>query len=356
MSNARLPKDSAESQTMKDHFRGHVHVGIAGFGTYVPNNRVSAEQIAQEAGIPIERLTQGIGFRHIHRASTDEHPLSMGVAAARAAIADAGLTATDIDLIIFVSAGDYDYRFWSPASAAVQELGCRHTYAFELRNGCAGGNLACTTVAGLMDRDSSLQNALVICADTLSRLVSPSVNDCGPLLYFGDGAAAVVLRRNHPRYQLMGFSEHTDGELSALLRIEPGGTREPFSPGFNDWKRTYARVDAKKFSELINRVYLDAYTQVIERACKLSGHAIHDIDYLLMNQIKASLRDDLMNRLGLPLTKTFNSLSEMGHIGPADAFFTMAEAHRQRLIKAGDLAVIATSGLGFSWAATSIRC
>lgn len=341
---------------MNDHFRGHVHVGIAGFGTYVPANRVSAEQIAQEAGIAVDRLTDGIGFRHIHRASADEHPLNMGVAAARDAIADAGISATDIDLIVFVSAGDYDYRFWSPASAAVQELGCKHTYAFELRNGCAGGNLACTTVAGLMDRDASIQNALVICADTLSRLVSPNVPDCGPLLYFGDGAAAVVLRRNHPRYQLMGFSEHTDGELSALLRINAGGTREPFSPTFNDWEQSYSRVDGKQFADLINRIYLDAYTQVIERACQLSGHTIHEIDYLLMNQIKASLRDKLMTRLQLPSSKTYNSLIEMGHIGPADAFFTMAEAHRQKLIKEGDLALIATSGLGFSWAATSVRC
>lgn len=341
---------------MNDHFRGHVHVGIAGFGTYVPANRVSAEQIARDAGIPPERLTEGIGCQHIHRASADEHPLGMGVAAAKEAIADAGITAQEIDLIIFVSAGDYDYRFWSPASAAVQELGCRHTYAFELRNGCAGGNLACTTVAGLMDRDASIQNALVICADTLSRLVSVKDPGCAPLLYFGDGAAAVILRRNHPHYRLMGFAEHTDGELSALLRIEAGGTREPFTPEFTDWQQTYSRVDPKQFADLINRVYLNAYTDVIQRACKLSGHTIHEIDYLLMNQIKASLRDDLMNRLGIPLDKTYNSLVEMGHIGPADAFFTMAEAHRQQRLKTGDLAVIATSGLGFSWAATSVRC
>lgn len=63
-----------------------------------------------------------------------------------------------------------------------------------------------------------------------------------------------------------------------------------------------------------------------------------------------------MARLQLPSSKTYNSLIEMGHIGPADAFFTMAEAHRQKLIKEGDLALIATSGLGFSWAATSVRC
>lgn len=341
---------------MNDHIRGHVHVGIAGFGTYVPTNRVSAEQIAQEAGIPLERLTEGIGFQHIHRASENEQPLDMGVAAAREAIADAGLVPKDIDLIIFVSAGDYDYRFWSPASAVVKELGCAHTYAFELRNGCAGGNLACTTVAGLMDRDSSIQNALVICADTLSRLVTPRDPACGPLLYFGDGAAAVVLRRNHPRYRLMGFSEHTDGDLSAMLRIEVGGTRQPFTPEFDDWQNTYSRVDGKQFADLINRVYLDAYIKVINRACNLSGHTIAEIDYLLMNQIKVSLRDDLMDRLGLPLSKTFNSLVEMGHIGPADAFFTMAGAHRQKLIKEGDLLVVATSGLGFSWAATSVRC
>lgn len=342
--------------TMTDHYRGHVHVGIAGFGTYAPKNRVSAQAIAAEAGLDPARLTEGIGFKHIHRADNDEHPLSMGLAAAKAALHEAGIQGSEIDLVVFVSAGDYDYRFWSPASAVTQALGCKHAYAFELRNGCAGGNLACTTVAGLMDRDAHVQNALVICADTLSRLVSPKVDGCEPLLYFGDGAAAVVLRRNHPSYRLMGFAEYTDGELSDLLRIDVGGTKNPFGPEFDEWPRAYSRVDSRAFAELINRVYLDAYERVIQRACQLSGHSIHEIDYLLMNQIKASLRDALMDRIGLPSDKTYNSLVEMGHMGPADAFFTMAHAHREGLIQAGDLAVVATSGLGFSWAATTIRC
>ena len=163
-------------------------------------------------------------------------------------------TADLLDLVVFVSGGDYDYRNWCPSTAIVRELGCHHAYSFEIRNGCAGGVLACNVVAGMMDRDPSVNNALVVCADTLSRIVSAEIPQCHPLLYFGDGAAAVVLRRDHPWYQLLSFAEHTDGELGDLLRIDVGGTRLPFTKEFDDWERAYARVDAEVFADLMNRV------------------------------------------------------------------------------------------------------
>ena len=89
-----------------DHHRGHVVAGIAGFGTYVPSGRVTAEELARQANIPVERLIEGIGFTHIHKANEDEHPFTMGLAAAKEALLDACISGEDIDLVIFVSAGD----------------------------------------------------------------------------------------------------------------------------------------------------------------------------------------------------------------------------------------------------------
>jgi 3-oxoacyl-[acyl-carrier-protein] synthase-3 len=106
-------------------------------------------------------------------AGDDEHPFTMGLSAAKEALADAGIQGEDLDLVIFVSGGDYDYRNWCPSSAVAHALGCSHAYAFEVRNGCAGGNLACHIAGGLMERDASIVNALVICADTLSRRSCP---------------------------------------------------------------------------------------------------------------------------------------------------------------------------------------
>jgi len=339
-----------------DHHRGHVAFGIAGFGIYAPKQRGSAKTLAKQANIPVERLTQGIGFEHIHVADDTEHPFTMGLSAAREAIADAGLTGEDIDLVVFVSAGDYDYRFWCPSSAVVRELGCHHAYSFEVRNGCAGGNLACNIVGGLMDRDESVKTALVICADTLSRVVSTQIPECHPLLYFGDGAAAVVLKKNHPRYQFLSFAEHTNGQLADLLRVEAGGTRLPITPGFDQWEKTYSRVDTEQFAELVNKTYLKEYVSVITLAAKRAGHPLSDMQYIVMNQIKKSLRDGILAGINMPADHTFVSLTEFGHIGPADAFFSLALAHRQGLLKEGELAIIATSGLGFSWAASIIRC
>lgn len=339
-----------------DHHRGHVVAGIAGFGTYAPSARVSAEELAKQANIPVERLTQGIGFTHIHKAGKDEHPLTMGLAAAKDALLDAGVAGDDVDLVIFVSAGDYDYRFWCPSSAVVRELGCRHAYAFEVRNGCAGGNLACNVAMGLMDRDSSIKTALIICADTLSRVISPEIPECHPLLYFGDGAAAVVLKRNHPRYQLLSFAEHTDGDLGDLLRVEAGGTRMPIDQGFDDWTKTYSKVDAAQFANLIDKVYLKEYLAVIKKALERSGHSVSEMEFILMNQVKDSLRAHIMEGIGMPRDHTYISMGEFGHIGPADCLFTMAKAHREGLLTEGKLAILASSGLGFSWAASIIRC
>jgi 3-oxoacyl-[acyl-carrier-protein] synthase-3 len=339
-----------------DHHCGHVVAGIAGFGTYVPSNRISAQELAQQANIPVERLTEGIGFTHIHKANDDEHPFTMGLAAAKDALLDAGIKGEDLDLVIFVSAGDYDYRFWCPSSAIVRELGCHHAYSFEVKNGCAGGNLACNIAIGLMDRDSSVKTALVICADTLTRVVNPEIVECQPLLYFGDGAAAVVLKRNHPRYQLLSFAEHTDGDLGDLLRIEAGGTRMPINADFKDWTKTYSKVDASAFAQLIDQVYLKEYLAVIKKALERSGHSISEMEYILMNQVKNSLRTHILEGIGMPQSHTYISMGEFGHIGPADCFFTMAKAHREGLLNEGKLAILAASGLGFSWAATIIRC
>lgn len=336
--------------------RGHVVAGIAGFGTYAPSNIVTAEELARQANIPVERLTEGIGFTHIHKANEDEHPFTMGLAAAKEALLDACISGEDIDLVIFVSAGDYDYRFWCPSSAIVRELGCKHAYSFEIRNGCAGGNLACNVAMGLMDRDASVKTALVICADTLTRVVNPEILECQPLLYFGDGAAAVVLKRNHPRYQLLSFAEHTDGDLGDLLRIEAGGTRLPITSDFKDWAKTYSKVDAGAFAKLIDQVYLKEYLAVIKLALERSENSISEMDYILMNQIKSSLRTHILEGLGMPESHTYISMGEFGHIGPADCLFTMAKAHREGLLVEGKLAILAASGLGFSWAASIIRC
>ena len=342
----------------RDTHQGHAIAGIVGFGTYVPANRISAAEFARRADVPVERFTKGTGFEYVHVANDDEHPSTMGLAAAQDALAEAGIAGEDLDLVIFVSAGEYDYRIWSPSASVVRELGCHNAYSFEIRNGCAGGVLACTVVAGMMDRDPSVNNALVICADTLSRIVSAEVPECQPLLYFGDGAAAVVVRRGHPRYQLLSFAEHTDADLSDLLRIDVGGTRIPFTKDFNDWDRTYSRIDteAEVFAGLLNRVSLSELVSVINRAIHRSGHTLAEMEFILMNQVKTSTRERILDTLGMPQGQTYISFEEYGHMGCADSLFALAMAHRNGLLPEGKLAILAASGMGFSWVASILRC
>ena len=232
----------------RDIHQGHAVAGIVGFGTYAPKDRISAEELARRANVPVERFTRGIGFDYVHIANDDEHPSTMGL------------------------------------------------------------------------------------------------------------AAAVVLRRDHPRYQLLSFAEHTDGDLGDLLRIDVGGTRLPFTKEFSDWEQAYVRVDGDVFADLINRVYLKEYVSVINRAVERSGHVLADMEFILMNQVKASLREHILDTIGMPQDHTYISLDEYGHMGPADSLFTMAMAHRKGLLPEGKLAILAASGLGFSWVASVLRC
>ena len=75
----------------RDRHQGHAVAGIVGFGTYAPKDRISSEELARRAGVPVERFTRGIGFDYVHVANDDEHPSTMGLAAAREALAEAGL-------------------------------------------------------------------------------------------------------------------------------------------------------------------------------------------------------------------------------------------------------------------------
>ena len=93
----------------RDLHQGHVVAGIVGFGTYVPRDRISSEELARRANVPVERFTLGIGFDYVHVANDDEHPSTMGLAAAKEALAEAGLEGENLDLVIFVVITQYIY-------------------------------------------------------------------------------------------------------------------------------------------------------------------------------------------------------------------------------------------------------
>jgi 3-oxoacyl-[acyl-carrier-protein] synthase III len=143
-------------------------VGIASLGYYIPSGILTSSEISQRSGVPLHVFSEYLGMEQKHIAAADEHPSEMGIKAADKAIKKAGIKAEDIAIVAYCGTGPCDYRFWSPAARISAALGINNSYAFEVRNGCNGGNLGLNICKNLLLDDTDREYALVICSEKLS--------------------------------------------------------------------------------------------------------------------------------------------------------------------------------------------
>lgn len=327
-------------------------VGISGIGYYLPKNTVTSREMAEWTGIDESVFSEKIGIKRKHIAGPDEHPAEMGIRAARLAIEDAKISPEEIDVIVYGGLGFYDYHFWSPAAKIQGEIGAHKAYAFEVRNGCNGGNLALSVCRDILVGDPKKEYALVVCSDKLSMAVNYTDKTAVSSFSFADGAAASVLKKNHRQNKLLSYASITDGSLVDYVKVPCGGTRQPMAGPAICREDCFLRVtDPAALDGIFAKTYLKNYLAVISDALKSSGHTVRDIDHLFTNQVKKSITDSLLAELGLDESKTMRTMKEYGHMGPVDTLFCLARARKSGRIKPGDLVVLAGSAIGFTWAA-----
>lgn len=331
-------------------------VGITSIGYYIPPEVVSSEHIANVANLPLSVLTKKIGMKQKHIADKNEHPSEMGFKAAVAAINKANISPEEIDIIAYCGAGHYDYDFWSPSAKIQALLNAHNAYSFEIKNFCNSGNLGIHICRNLLLADSELSYALVICSDTLSRLIDPLDNTTPSLLMFGDGAVATILKKAEKTNVILSYHAMTNGTLADEIKLSLGGTKFPITPqNCNDYTQYIKVEDNQKLDSILANFYLNNYIQVIQKSLDKSGYSVKDIDFLLTNQIKKSLLDKILDTLKLTAKNTIITLTEYGHMGAVDTLFCLAKALEEGRIKSNNIVVLASSAAGFSWAAIAIQ-
>lgn len=331
-------------------------VGIASIGYYIPKAVLTSSEMSRLSGIPLHVFREKIGMEKKHVASPDEHPSDIGIRAAREALTRAGVDANQIGIIAYCGAGFYDYRIWSPAARIQAALGADNCYAFEVKNGCNGGNLGVNICKNLLMGDSEKEYALVVCSEKLSGSIDYTDPKSISLFMAGDGAAAAVLKKGDTNNRLLDYASMTDGSTVDCVKVPLGGTRLPFSQGKFDKKQACISVDDPEGLEMIlSQTYLQNYLKVIKRAVEKSGHSLEDIDFLFTNQVKRSLSENIFRAVGLTEKNTLSSIRDFGHMGTVDTLFNLGRAREQGLVKPGSLVVIASSGAGFTWAAMAVK-
>jgi len=329
---------------------------IIGTGSDLPewtltNDDIEAMSIDYDrarAGVSLDEWAmQRVGVKERHRIRPGEGTSDMGLRAARHALQDAGLGPADIDLIVLATVTSDNYLPMS-ASRIQAGLGCRCKF-FQLDHACSGFIDAQIVAAALMDF-LPCETALVINAEAGSFLLDPKLFMLQTI--FGDGAAAVVLRRTQSsEYGLLSWYSEADGSIGEWTHVPAGRTKMPLTPELFDKGLQYIHLDYKKvYPFAVEKMALSS-----EVAAKRAGVSLDEIDWFIPHQTGRNILRDVAHRLEQPEEKFFINVDHTGNTSGASIPIALDEANRAGLLHHGDLILTPTMGAGMTWGALCYR-
>lgn len=291
-----------------------------------------------------EWIAQRTGIRQRHIAGEGETTASLGEAAARAALADAGLTPDDIDLIV-VATSTPDNTFPATAVDIQDRLGMRHGFAFDMQAVCSGFVYAITT-ADLYLKGGLAKRVLVIGAETFSRILDWS--DRTTCVLFGDGAGALVLQAEESGG---GVSER--GIIASSLRSDGAHKGKLFVDGGPGTTGTvgHLRMEGREvFKHAVGMI-----TDVIEDVFAKAAITADDLDWFVPHQANKRIIDASAKKLGIAEEKVVTTVQLHGNTSAASVPLALSVAVADGRIKKGDLILLEAMGGGFTWGAVLVR-
>jgi 3-oxoacyl-[acyl-carrier-protein] synthase III len=315
-----------------------------GVGGYLPQRVMTNDEMATLVDTSDEWIMQRVGIKQRHLAAEGEFTSDLAVAAARAALADAGLTIADIDLIVLATTTpDFTY----PATAAIvqDKLGMHHGIAFDIQAVCSGFVFAVATADSFL-KNGLARRALVIGAETNSRILDWT--DRSTCVLFGDGAGAAVMERvelpdGEPERGLLATALRTDGGHWDKLYVD-GGPSRTRTVGF-------VRMEGREvFKHAVGKI-----TDVVEDVLRQTGYTIADLDWFVPHQANRRIIDGAGHKLGIPPEKVIVTVDRHANTSAASVPLALAEAVRDGRVKRGDLVMLEAMGAGFTWGACLIR-
>ena len=316
---------------------------VTGTGSALPTRRVSNEELAQEVDTSDEWIVERTGIRFRHIAGPEETTATLAADAAKAAIAAAGLSAQDIDLIVLATATP-DQTFPATATKVQAMLGINDCVAFDVAAVCSGF-LYAVQVADAMLRSGVQRRALVIGAETFSRILD--WEDRSTCVLFGDGAGAMVLEARESDDEggrgILATRLHADGRHNGLLYVDGG----PSTTGTVGKLRMKGR-------EVFRHAVVNL-AQVMEESLGVAGLTSADVDWVVPHQANARILDATARKLNLPPEKVVVTVDRHANTSAASVPLALDTAVRDGRIRENDIIVLEAMGGGFTWGAAVIR-
>jgi len=317
---------------------------VLGCGAYLPKRILSNDDLARMVDTSDEWIVQRTGIRQRHVAAPGEFTSHLGIAAARAAIADAGVDPQSIDLIV-VATSTPDNTFPATAVSVQEGLGITGGAAFDLQAVCSGFVFGLATADGLL-RTREFKRALVIGAETFSRILDWT--DRTTCVLFGDGAGAVVLEaQDQPGTTedrgVLASRLRSDGRYKMKLYVDGG----PSSTGTVGHLRMEGREVFRHAVAMI--------TDVVEDAFKATGYTADDVDWFIPHQANKRIIDGSAHKLGIPPEKVILTVEKHGNTSAASIPLALSVGIADGRIKRGNLVLLEAMGGGFTWGSALLR-
>ncbi|NSW50921.1 MAG: ketoacyl-ACP synthase III [Anaerolineae bacterium] len=327
---------------------------IIGTGRCLPENEITNATFAEWMGAVSPKLADVVGkfeassnIKTRFYAPEDWATSDLAVAAARDAIADAGITPEEIDLIIL---GTDSPDFITPATSVVvqHKLGAVNAGTYDVGCACASFPTGLAQAAGLIMTNPNLKYVLVIGAYMMHRLADYKHDVMA--FFYGDGAgAAIVAPSDKPGFISSSF--FADGSFANHWGIYAGGTAEPASVENVQSGKTQVRL-VNAFPPEVNN---EGWPKRVREVAKNGGFDIQDIDFVIFTQVRLNSIQLVMEELGLPIEKAHWVMDKWGYTGSACLPMAFDDARKLGKIKSGDLVVFVGSGVGYNQAAVAFR-
>ncbi len=322
-------------------------VGILGLGIYVPEKILTNKDLEKMVDTSDEWIVERTGIRERRVADENTATSDLATRAAEKALAEAGTSPDEIDLIIACTATP-DMFFPSVACLVQANLQAANAAAFDLAAGCSGFMYGIATGSQFI-KSGFYKKILVIGAETLTRIMD--YTDRNTCVLFGDGAGAVVLGQCEPGYGIIGLDIGADGTSGDLLKLPAGGSRMPASAETVANRLHYVHMNGNEVFKFAVKVVGESAFKALDNA----GITAADIDLLIPHQANIRIIQSAAKRLKMPMEKVMVNVDKYGNTSSASIPIALREAIDAGRVKDGDIIVAVGFGAGLTWASCVIK-
>jgi 3-oxoacyl-[acyl-carrier-protein] synthase-3 len=331
------------------------HVGIVGIGIYLPKDRKSAKELSNKTnGVwSEEAIIDKLGIVELIVPGENDGAQQMGVWAAKDALQDAKIDASEIDCVLCITEEWKEYPLTTSANYVIREIGAENAWGIDIQNRCCTSVTAIKIGKDLLLSDDSINTVLIAGGYRNSDLIDYTDRELSMMFDLAAGGGAIILKKNAGKNLVLGSHIKSDGTLAHAAGARVGGTKEPLTKENMKEYFMIRILEPDTMKARLKEVSITNWIECINQAFKKSD-VEKRIDYLAILHFKRSAHKAFLEMNQLKEEQSIY-LEEYGHLGQIDPILSLYLARKEGRIKKGDNVVMLAAGIGYTWAASVIR-